>query len=73
MGNKLLKGSTYHERDYTFGQIMLTARTRIGLTQSGLAKILGVFRKAMGDWEPGRSYPQGLVFGTSHSVRTALS
>jgi WD40 repeat protein len=32
-----MKGSSYHERDYTFGQVMLTLRTAIGLTQAGLA------------------------------------
>ncbi len=31
------KRSSYGERDYTFGQMMLTLRARIGLTQAGLA------------------------------------
>ena len=52
-----MKGSSYHERDYAFGQTMLTVRTRIGLTQAGLAKTLGVSRKAVIDWEGGSSYP----------------
>jgi transcriptional regulator with XRE-family HTH domain len=53
-----MRGSTYHERDYTFGQTMLTMRTRVGLTQAELAKILGVTRKTIGAWELGSSYPQ---------------
>ena len=53
-----MKGSSYHERDYAFGQIMLTVRNRIGLTQAGLAETLGVSRKAVGDWERGSSYPK---------------
>ena len=46
------------ERDYTFGQTMLTLRTEIGLTQAGLAEILHVSRRAVGDWEVGNSYPK---------------
>ena len=53
-----MKGSSYRERDYAFGQTILTMRTRIGLTQAGLAKTLGVSRKAVIDWEGGISYPQ---------------
>lgn len=53
-----MRGSTYHERDYAFGQTILAVRTRVGLTQAELAKILGVSRKAIGDWERGSSYPQ---------------
>jgi transcriptional regulator with XRE-family HTH domain len=37
---------------------MLTLRTRIGLTQSALAKTLGVSRTAVGDWERGNSHPR---------------
>ncbi len=51
-------GSAYHELDYTFGQTMLALRMRVGLTQTDLAAILGVSRKAIGDWERGSSYPQ---------------
>jgi WD40 repeat protein/transcriptional regulator with XRE-family HTH domain len=36
---------------------MLTLRTAIGLTQSGLAEYLGVSRRAIGDWEAGNNYP----------------
>ena len=32
--------SSYGERDYAFGQLMLTLRTHIGLTQAGLAELL---------------------------------
>src|SRR5947209_9833697 len=36
---------------------MLTLRTRIGLTQAELAKLLGISRHAVAAWEAGRSYP----------------
>ncbi len=49
---------SYRERDYAFGQQLLTLRTAIGLTQSGLAEYLGVSRQAVGDWEAGSSYPK---------------
>ena len=49
--------STYGERDYAFGQAMLTLRTSIGLTQAGLADLLHVSRRAMGEWEAGSNYP----------------
>lgn len=47
----LMKRSSYGERDYAFGQIMLTLRTAIGLTQAGLADHLGVSQRAVGEWE----------------------
>jgi WD40 repeat protein/transcriptional regulator with XRE-family HTH domain len=50
--------TAYDERDYAFGQVMLTLRTEIGLTQAGLAKELGVSRRAVGEWEAGSSYPK---------------
>src|SRR5712692_1841942 len=53
-----MKRSSYREQDYAFGQLMLTLRTRIGLTQAGLADLLGVSRHAVAGWEAGRSYPQ---------------
>ena len=49
--------STYGERDYAFGQAMLTLRTSIGLTQAGLADLLHVSRRAVAEWEGGSSYP----------------
>ncbi len=53
-----MKRSSYGERDYAFGQAMLTLRTAIGLTQAGLADLLGVSRRAVGEWEAGSSYPK---------------
>ncbi len=37
-----MKRSLYGERDYAFGQLMLTLRTNIGLTQAGLADVLAL-------------------------------
>src|SRR5947209_1991901 len=53
-----MKGSSYRDRDYAFGQAMLTLRTAIGLTQAGLARHLGISRKAVGEWEAGLTYPK---------------
>ncbi len=53
-----MKGSSYRDRDYAFGQAMLTLRTTIGLTQTGQARHLGVSRKAVGEWEAGLTYPK---------------
>jgi len=53
-----MKRLSYREQDSAFGQLMLTLRTRIGLTQAGLADLLGVSRHAIGDWEVGQSYPK---------------
>ncbi len=49
---------SYHERDSAFGQVMLTLRTSIGLTQADLAALLGVSRRAVGEWEAGSNYPR---------------
>ena len=49
---------SYRERDYTFGQAMLTLRTSIGLTQVGLAALLGISRRAVAEWEGGSNYPK---------------
>ena len=49
---------SHHERDYAFGQVMLTLRTKIGLTQAGLADLLGISRRAVGEWEIGSNYPR---------------
>src|SRR5205085_12174847 len=54
----LMKRFSYGERDYAFGQAMLTLRTAIGLTQAGLAERLRVSRKAISRWEAGDSYPK---------------
>jgi transcriptional regulator with XRE-family HTH domain len=53
-----MKRSSYGERDYAFGQIILTLRTAIGLTQAGLADHLGISQRAVGEWEAGSSYPK---------------
>ena len=49
---------SYSERDYAFGQAMLTLRTSMGLTQRDLADLLGISRRAVGEWEAGSSYPK---------------
>src|SRR5438270_8872035 len=56
MRRSLVKSYSYHERDYAFGQLMLTLRTTIGLTQAGLAELLHVHRRAVAGWEAGSSY-----------------
>ena len=48
---------SYREYDYTFGQTMLTLRTSMGLSQAGLAELLGISRRAVGEWEAGSNYP----------------
>ncbi len=53
-----MKRHSYSERDYAFGQLMLTLRTAIGLTQAGLADMLGISRRAVAEWEGGLSYPK---------------
>src|SRR5215467_13595704 len=47
----------YGERDYAFGKLILTLRTQIGLTQTGLAERLHISRRAVTEWEAGSSYP----------------
>src|SRR5256884_1694921 len=65
--------SLYGERDYAFGQRILTLRTSIGLTQAGLAELLHVSRRAVGEWELGSSYPkaQHLQQVTTLAVRAS--
>jgi WD40 repeat protein/transcriptional regulator with XRE-family HTH domain len=53
-----MKTLSDYERDSDFGQVMLTLRTTMGLTQAGLANHLGISRRAVGDWEIGKSYPK---------------
>ncbi len=52
--------SSYHyrERDYDFGNLCLTLRTRMGITQSELVKLLGVTERTLQTWEGGESYPK---------------
>src|SRR6266852_7320871 len=57
-GRPPVKRYSYGERDYAFGQMMLTLRTTIGLTQAGLAELLRVSRRAVAEWEAGSSYPK---------------
>src|SRR3989449_9079331 len=53
-----MKVSSYRERAYAFGQVMLTLRTKLKLTQTELADMLGVRRRAVIDWEGGLTYPK---------------
>jgi len=53
---------SYREHDYTFGQAMMKLRTSIGLKQAGLAALLGVSRRAVGEWEAGSNYPKAEHF-----------
>jgi len=62
-----MKRFSYGERDYAFGQAMLSLRTTIGLTQAGLADLLGVSRRAVGEWEAGSSYP------TAHHLQHVMT
>src|SRR5438128_11659928 len=54
----LMRRSSYGERDYAFGQLILTLRSAIGLTQAGLSDQLGISPRAVGEWEAGSSYPK---------------
>src|SRR5258707_1033408 len=54
----LMRRSTYGERDYAFGELILTLRSAIGLTQAGLSDQLGISKRAVGEWEAGSSYPK---------------
>src|SRR5438105_10432104 len=58
MRRSLVKRYSYHEQDYAFGQLMLSLRMRISLTQAGLAERLHVHRRAVAGWEAGSSYPK---------------
>src|SRR5258708_12866653 len=57
-GRSAMNRSLYGEREYAFGQRILTLRTQIGLTQTGLAELLHVSRRAVTEWEAGSSYPK---------------
>jgi tetratricopeptide (TPR) repeat protein len=48
----------YRQRDYEFANTFVSLRTSIGLTQQGLAKILGVSSKAVENWEQGLTGPK---------------
>src|SRR5260370_32102021 len=62
-----MKRFSYRERDYAFGQAMLTVRTNIGLTQASLADLLGVSGRAGGEWGAGSSYP------TAHHLQHVMT
>jgi predicted ATPase/transcriptional regulator with XRE-family HTH domain len=47
----------YPTRDYAVGQVLLTLRSRAGLTQSALAARIGVHRRSVQKWESGETYP----------------
>jgi WD40 repeat protein/transcriptional regulator with XRE-family HTH domain len=53
-----VKRYSYDERDYAFGQLVLTLRSTIGLTQAALGERLGVSRRAVAEWEGGLGYPK---------------
>src|SRR2546430_16563944 len=53
-----MRTHTYRERDYAFGQAIVTLRTAMNLTQVELARFLGVSRGAVLGWEAGGSYPK---------------
>src|SRR5258708_5795537 len=53
-----MRRSSYGERDYAFGELILTLRSAIGLTQAGLSDHLGISKRAVGEWEAGSSYPK---------------
>ena len=50
--------TSYQERDYTFGQVILTLRVAIGLTQERLGSLLGVSARSVAGWEGGSNYPK---------------
>ena len=53
----------YRERDHAFGQAMFKLRSSIGLTQAGLADLLGVSRRAVGEWERADATASAVVVG----------
>src|SRR5262245_34382878 len=53
-----MKRYSYRDRDYAFGQMMLTLRSSIRITQTELADYLGVSRRSVSEWEAGSSYPK---------------
>src|SRR5262245_46946257 len=55
-----MKRSSYREQNYAFGQLMLTLRSAMGLTQAGLAQALDVSRRSVADWEAGAKYPKAI-------------
>src|SRR4051794_2182823 len=54
----VMRPITYREPDFAFGQLMLSLRIVTGQTQVGLAELLKVSRRTIGEWEGGQSYPK---------------
>src|SRR5258706_11572286 len=52
-----MNGPSRGERDFAFGQRILTRRTQLGLTHPVCAEILHISRRRVTDWEAGSSYP----------------
>jgi transcriptional regulator with XRE-family HTH domain len=50
--------NSYRERDYTFGQIILTLRNKLKMTQSQLGDNIGISGRSVSEWETGNSYPK---------------
>src|SRR5258708_5818911 len=59
-GERPMQRPSYSQRDYAFGQAMLTLRTSMGLTQTGLAELLHISRRAVTEWEAGGNYPKAV-------------
>lgn len=53
-----MKRFSYGERDYAFGQLIVTLRTQLKLTQAELAERLGVSRQAVGNGRLGAVTPK---------------
>jgi predicted ATPase/transcriptional regulator with XRE-family HTH domain len=53
-----MKRPSYQDYDYAFGQIMLSLRSAMGITQAELGKVLGISRRSVADWEAGSKYPK---------------
>jgi LuxR family maltose regulon positive regulatory protein len=76
-GDPPVKRSLNGERDYAFGQLLLTLRTQMGLTQESLAQQLGISHRAVSTWELGSNYPatehlkQFIVLGVELRAFTA--
>jgi WD40 repeat protein/transcriptional regulator with XRE-family HTH domain len=50
--------SSYRSLDYEFGILIQSLRQKTGLTQTALADLVGVSKRAVLNWEAGDSYPQ---------------
>src|SRR6516162_4983859 len=50
--------TSYHERDYEYGEVMFKLRKSIEVTQGELGKLTGVSRRSVAEWEAGCSYPK---------------